>query len=186
MFRHPWIPVTALVLVTLTGCSGTPGPDTVAAPAPPASHRPPHASSGDHVRSVGTKVSVAGGQADVTVYSYRQPVAANGPRPDRSGYIWSAADVKVCVHADSQVSRDPWTLVYADHKAAKPSTIGNSQFPKPAYPLGDKNMKSGQCARGWVTFAVPKTHKPTMVEYSLPDGTIVDWNARAARPAADT
>lgn len=115
--------------------------------------------------------------ATVTVYGYKQPVATSAPHPDQAGYVWSAADVKVCVKQDVTISNEPWTLVYADSTDAEPSSIGYRQFPEPSYPFGDKEVKAGRCVRGWITFAVPKAKKPTMVEYSLTDGSVVDWKA---------
>jgi hypothetical protein len=161
------VPQAAVAATAASSAPATP----VVAPSPASSP------TGAAALALGKTASVSGGEADVTVYHYKQPVAASAPKPEQSGYIWGAIDVKVCVHRDASVSNTPWSLAYGDDTQLVPSSTGYDSFPTPAYPWGDKSMKSGHCIRGWITFPVPKSPKPTMVEYSLDDGTVVDWKA---------
>lgn len=109
-----------------------------------------------------------------TVYAYKQPVAKNATKPDQEGFEWGAADVEVCLTATNIVARERWHLVYADHTAIDPSNIGYQQFPQPAYPWEDREVQSGRCVRGWITYGVPAGSRPVMVEYT-PEGAVVDW-----------
>src|SRR5689334_17455057 len=47
--------------------------------------------------ALGTKVDSRDGRGNVTVFAYKQPVAAAAPRPDQAGWEWGAIDVQVCV-----------------------------------------------------------------------------------------
>lgn len=129
----------------------------------------------------GQSLTAADGWVATTVYAYQQPIAKNAPRPDQDGFTWAAADVKVCSQRKPDedpisVSHGPWALVYADSTRITASSTGYEAFPKPEYPWGDTIVTSGRCVRGWITFGVPPTTRPSMVEY-LPRGanTPSDW-----------
>lgn len=143
---------------------------TVTAAVPTAATAP--TAGGPRVLALGTTTAVNG--AKVTVYSYRQPTAASAPAPVPAGYVWGAADVKVCATELDTVSTIPWTLQYADDTQAEPSNDIYNQFPAPEYPV-EKTLQPGRCARGWIVFPVPKAKKPTMVEYQLDTGETRDW-----------
>lgn len=107
-------------------------------------------------------------------YAYKQPVAANAPKPDQDGYEWGAADVEVCAKGTGYLNNSTWVLTYADHTRIEASSVGYRQFPQPAYPWGDTDVTAGQCVRGWITYAVPAGKRPATVHYQ-PQGFQADW-----------
>lgn len=131
---------------------------------------------------LGTVHTVTGDSYTVTVavYAYRQPSAPSAPKPDTAGYVWGSADVQVCVKAiqgDTEigVSWRPWALIYPDGAVVQPSNIGYRQFPTPGYPNDDRAVPAGRCVRGWVTFEVPATSRPAMVEHQGDARKVLDW-----------
>jgi hypothetical protein len=107
-----------------------------------------------------------------TVYAVKQPVATNATAPDQPGYVWGAADIKICAGTGDggtmtgiSITSEPWSLVYADGSSATPSSVGYQQFPKPEFPWGDHALLWGQCMRGWLVFPVPASQKAATVEY---------------------
>jgi hypothetical protein len=188
MSRHSTLTVLAVAAgLTLAACSNTPAATTVppaattaAAATPSGSPTPaaptPAPTTPGNLRP-GQSVN-AGTLVIATYYAYKQPVAKSAPRPAADGYTWGAIDIKVCAvngHGpDLEVSATSWTLVYADSTTARPSNITYNQFPQPGYPY-DTNVPWGRCIRGWLTFAVPPSGKPTMVEYQPSSGTF-DWS----------
>ncbi|MCX4474775.1 hypothetical protein OOK41_31440 [Micromonospora sp. NBC_01655] len=164
------LPATAALVAlaaALAGCSS----DTKPAAAPPSSPPPPTASSsptGSPTASPSPSVNpdtplplgkrrdrTADGYVTATVYGYRHNVAKSAPRPDEQpGYVWGAADVKVCANKDISassvgVSHGPWVLVFADDTVAEPSSTGYESFPEPAYPWAEKRPRAGPvCAGG--------------------------------------
>ncbi|MFG1659113.1 hypothetical protein ACGFIY_21530 [Micromonospora chersina] len=175
----------AAVAIAVTGCGGNPTPtaapsgqaSTSAAPTPVATSAAPAASPSaitepDTTHKYGKVVSVRDGVATATVYAYRQPVAKSAPKPDdQPGYVWGAADVKVCAGKSQGIiiTNGPWTLVYADDTQIEASSIGYNQFPEPSYPFGEKAIAPGRCLRGWITFPVPGKKRPVAVEYAPED-----------------
>jgi len=112
-----------------------------------------------------------------TALAYRQPVAKGAPRPDdQPGYVWGAADVKVCMKIpDQTVSRWTWVLMYADGAVIEPSSTGYVHFPNPAYPWDDQPVRVGRCVRGWIVFPVPSGERPASIQYQ-PDGyEPIEW-----------
>lgn len=182
------IATAAILLVSSCSSSGTPKPTASAGGAPSATETPtPEALPTESPTEIGSTVISLGdttqisytdgpGTGSLTVYSYKQPVASSAPRPQTSGYTWGAIDVKECAGENDTVNNSPWTLVYGDDTQLEPSSLGYNQFPEPEFPFGDKNLPSGRCVRGWIVFPVPKTTKPTMVEFALGgDGSVIDW-----------
>lgn len=178
--------VTVLaVAVTIAGCgdSATPAAaptssaPTGAAPTPAAAATPtasPSPTADPYApRPFGRTVPVRDNIATAVVYAYRQPVAKTAPQPDEQpGYVWGAADVKVCATKASPgiiVTNGPWTLAYADDSQIEASSTGYQQFPQPGYPFGEKSLAAGRCIRGWITFPVPGGKRPVAVEYA-PEG----------------
>lgn len=125
------------------------------------------------VLKMGTKAD--GPKQTAIAYSYKQPVAANAPRPDQEGWEWGAADVEVCATKGSGYLNDlSWVLVYADHTRIEASGSIYQQFPQPEYPVGDTDIVAGQCIRGWITYPVPAGKRPATVHYQ-PQGFQADW-----------
>jgi hypothetical protein len=160
---------------------------TAAAPPPTQPPTPtptPAPSPTDLTYPLGKRVALADGLVDAAALRYRQPVAAGAPRPDgQPGYEWAAAEVRVCLRkkpADGKplaVSEEPWELVYPDGGAAEPSSVKYVDFPLPQYPIvPDRPMKVGRCTKGWITFAVPKGRRPSVISYA-PEGATetTDW-----------
>lgn len=183
------------IALAVAGCGAddaplsAPSPTTPAAAptsAPPAATTPAAAASPttdpNAPHRLGSQVTLSA-RADIsaTVYAYRQPVAKGAPQPEeQAGYVWGAADVKVCLGkaaAESvSVSHGPWVLSYADDTTIAPSSTGYRQFPEPEYPWGDKVLAPGRCIRGWITFPVPGKIRPAYVEYAPEDVTVpVRW-----------
>ena len=172
--------------MALVGCGSTSdaaaGPTVARTPtlvstptSTPPTTTPPPTPAGPVLHKLGTTVATPDGHVDVTVYAFRQPVAAGAPRPDQRGYTWAGIDVKVCSHIEAIVNMLPWSLVYADDTRAESSSVGYRQFPLPSYAWGDTPLHVGRCLRGWIVFPVPAKTRPVMVEYQ-PEGTdATDW-----------
>jgi hypothetical protein len=147
-----------------TAPSPTPTPATSTAPNAPTIHRP-----GD---------TVTDDIATATYYSYKQPAAANAPRPATDGYTWAAIDIKLCITGGTdptvETTAIPWQLHYADDTTADASNIEYNQFPAPRYHFSNVIAK-GSCLRGWLTFAVPPGKRPVTVEYT-PMNLVFDWS----------
>lgn len=126
------------------------------------------------------------GAARVTVYAYRQPLRSDYPPPQR-GAVYAGADVKYCNVRSAKelsVSWEPWSLEFGDDTLiGAVDTWSPSWVSVPLYPPVGKVLPVGQCVRGWVLFAVPKTRRPARVTYAPAgdDGDQVpptDWSIR--------
>lgn len=117
----------------------------------------------------------------VTAFAWKQPVAKSAPKPSEdgapAGYVWGALDVQVCVPNQATLSNLPWYVRYADNTTIEPSSTGYSQFPKPEYIWGERNVAAGSCTRGWITFAVPGDVRPVSAVYSVEDKREATWLA---------
>jgi hypothetical protein len=124
---------------------------------------------------------------EATVFEYRQPSVANGPAPGPAGYTWGSADVQVCTlaSAKSNVTVDwkTWSLRYADNSIVAAGEKNDDAFPRPEYPFSSRPLAAGDCARGWITFAVPANGRPTLVQYQ-PHGLVASWTVPAAASAS--
>ncbi|MCI4066068.1 hypothetical protein MRQ36_27390 [Micromonospora sp. R77] len=184
--------VAAAAMLALAGCGDDPAPTAAATSAPPSptpstlpatSSAPPPASPtpdmavvedgpADAALTFGKSAPIAD-LATATAYGFRQPVAANAPRPNgQPGLTWAAVDVKVCAvkNPDDEydgiiVTNDRWKLVYADDTEMGASNITYNQFPQPEYPTGEKDLPDGKCVRGWITFRALKDKRPAYVVY---------------------
>jgi len=163
------------VLLLPAGCATTapgaqPGPtDSVPTPsAAPPSPSPP-------TYQLGHPAQADNGQVAATVFAYRQPA---GP-PTAGDAVWGAADVQVCVQPnaifDVSVSRGPWQLLSRSGHAIPPSLASDAGFPQPPYPVDHRQLKSGECVRGWIAFPVPTGERPTAVRYAPSGAQPVIW-----------
>ncbi|MGC5329199.1 hypothetical protein [Micromonospora sp. DT62] len=183
-----------LAATALTGCGShpepaaaptTPAPATSAAPTLTPSASPSPSVDQDAPLPFGKSIRTGGGYVTATVFGYRHNVAKTAPRPDeQAGYVWGAADVKVCANKDIDepsvgVSNGPWVLVFADDSVIQPSSTGYGSFPEPEYPWSEKALAPGRCVRGCITFPVPGKTRPVFVEYA-PEGEHVTprWAVR--------
>ncbi len=168
----------ALVAALATGCA-TSVRDTAPAPFGPTSG----ASSGPATPSppglpLGNAAPADNGQVEATVLEYRQPLAGDPP----AGTVWGGADVQVCAHRtaifDVSISRGPWVLLARDGRAIAPTLVVDPRFPQPAYPTEHRRLQPGECARGWIVFAVPAGARPGAVQYTPVGAQPVTWTVR--------
>lgn len=145
---------------------------TAASAASPSTPTPSPTGGGQAAHRLGERVVSVDGTVDMTVFAYKQPVAKSAPPPDgEKGYVWGAAEVRVCVRQPSDppvgVSEGPWSVVYTDGAIVEPSSSKYDSFPRPEYPVvGDRIIRPGRCVRGWIVFPVPAGKRPSLVEYA--------------------
>lgn len=181
MNRHHAAALLMTATAALAGCgsdadAGAQSPavqSLTPAPAPAPTATPSPNVDPNALLPMGKSTTTNGGLATATVYGYRHNVARSAPRPEgQPGYVWSAADVKVCGGRSDEfpngiiVTTNPWTLVYADDTTAEASSTGYEEFPEPGFPFGEKALSPGRCVRGWITFPVPGKKWPVAVEYA--------------------
>ncbi|SES03722.1 DUF4352 domain-containing protein [Streptomyces qinglanensis] len=117
-----------------------------------------------------------GNEGTASVLSYKQPYSGIEPPDESLGMqekaVWARVDVKVCIdksEGENSVSQDPWSLAFADGSQAEITGLSGGDFPKPEYPIMDKVVRAGRCARGGIMFPVPADQRPVRVEYA-PEG----------------
>ena len=156
------------------------------------------AGSARHAK-VGNTVTTRDGRFARTAVAYQQPAAGAAASPSRPGYVWAAAQVKDCqagaIPGPSMalpstgvawaknggsagvvvvVTRTAWRLHYSDGTVLSPSTLDDQRFVQPEYPQSSHLAGVGDCASGWIMYAVPKSAKPSSIEYVTGDETI-EW-----------
>ena len=95
-----------------------------------------------------------------------------------------AIEVRVCItkapdNAGS-VSWAPWSLGDAEGRSYEAwSSYQDSVRARPLYPSDDKVTPVGTCRRSWVPFEIPRTAKPTFVEYNTGVGNVLKWPFKA-------
>jgi Domain of unknown function (DUF4352) len=120
------------------------------------------ASPANASRPFGTAATVPGGK--VTVYSYEQPATgiAQYVTPQAPGNEFSAVDAEICATGTAGLSAGPYDfgLHYPDNTERQPS-YGKQPD------LTSRQLGAGDCARGWVTFEVPRGQRPSLVTYRV-------------------
>jgi hypothetical protein len=159
--------------------AGTPAAAAATVTAAEQPSTPP--ADGPKTAAIGQEITWPDG-LKATAFSWKQPVAKGAPKPSEAGapdnYVWGALDVQVCTGRQATLSSQPWYLRYADNTTLTPSDTGYSQFPKPEYIWGERDVAAGSCTRGWITFAVPAGARPTTVVYSVEDARSAQWTVR--------
>lgn len=121
-------------------------------------------------RKLGEKIAVA--DLEVTVFSYKQP-STSTKAPAQAGYTWAALEAEVCVRSGTLAATwEPWSLVYTDGDSVVADSTASAG--SPAFPNDKKQIATGSCARGWITFAVPSSLRPTMIEFQ-PRNDVANW-----------
>lgn len=117
------------------------------------------------------KSSTPEGDVTVTAYAYRA-LASTSP-PERRGYGYAGVDIRTCLTraaAQVSVSWAPWSLRFADDTVAEPvTTWSDDAFRVPLFPAVDRQVRAGQCVRGWAVFEVPAGKRPAGVVYAPSD-----------------
>lgn len=115
-----------------------------------------------------------------TAYAYRA-LKSQFP-PERKGYRFFGADVKVCVtkipdpSKDVSLSWEPWSLAFADSTTIEPvDSWSDDWFTVPLYSGFGKTVRLGKCLRGWVLFEVPAGKRPVTVNYGPRDSVPLEW-----------
>jgi hypothetical protein len=103
----------------------------------------------------------------VDVYSLRYPVAPSGHgRSVPTGYEWALADVSECAGVNgSPFPADPGNFAVLFNGA--PGSVNGryvDSIQKPALD-GFNSLAPDQCARGYVSFLIPVSSRPTAVRY---------------------
>lgn len=77
-------------------------------------------------------------------------------------------NVKVCAAHKTTVGDGAWTLVGSDDSTNDTIVTGGG-LQEPQYVNGNV-LNAGECARGWITFDVPRVEKIAVAKYSPGDG----------------
>jgi len=164
----------ALLGALVAGCATTTEgvPPTTVRSSPPA----PGATASPTPSGVplGHPAQADNGQVQATVFGYREPLT--GP----AGSAWGGADVQVCVQKttifDVSVSRGPWQLATSGGHVVTPTQVSDDRFPQPPYPTDHRRLHPGDCARGWIVFALPADGRAAAVQYAPTGAPPVRWN----------
>lgn len=174
--------LASLALLALTACGGGGGKTAAAAPpaSGPASTAASPAPAGPAAIGQTRQLDDPQGTVKATVYAYRT-LRSQFP-PDRKGYVFAGADVKVCVPKVTaptkkiSLSWAPWSVAYADSTTIEPvSSWSDDWFTVPLYSGFGKTVREGGCLRGWVLFEVPKGKKPVTVIYAPGENSPLEW-----------
>jgi hypothetical protein len=122
------------------------------------------------VATVGQTVTTREGNR-VTLHSFEYPVAADHPDPSR---LYAAADLEACAGAaaeqDVGVAPGMFRVELADKTPWPPVQPAKQPALQPT------ELAPGRCARGWVTFSLPKNVSPLLV--TMRTSTDVAWRLR--------
>jgi hypothetical protein len=139
---------------------------------------PPPARSTTTLRTdfaLGDKVTTAEGNT-VQARTFELPIKTTGAYPPRpaAGSQFGAADIEVCAVGDARaagrLANPPgYSVKFSDNTEAEGS-LGQER--KPGLPA--RNLVPGECVRGWVSFEIPKTERPTFVAFDFM-GTAIRW-----------
>ncbi|MFF3243369.1 hypothetical protein ACFYWY_06475 [Streptomyces sp. NPDC002870] len=169
--------IAAMLLIALTGCSGSDAKPkaepsakapsaTTAKPAPTLTQVGPLAFG----KSLNVPDSEDGTLGTATVLGYEQGAMKAATTADEefgtTGYVWAVLELKVCsIKGSVGITRYPWVLAYADGSRIEPSGTTYGDFPKPEYPH-EARIKEGDCVRGKTVYAVPGKQRPERVLYT--------------------
>jgi len=177
-----WAPAVGVVLpaLVLVGC-GSPPPAVT--PVATTSSAPASSASGDprNPLPLGATFTLTdpGLRVEATVFAVNQNIVPDSPAPPSGGH-WAGADVQVCVreaHNDFIVGWDSWSVADADYGHYPQGAATLQEFPSPEFPAAPQPLAVGQCARGWVVFAVAVGVEVTLVKYKPIRGRAAFWSA---------
>jgi len=77
---------------------------------------------------------------------------------------------------DVSVSRGPWQLATSGGHVVTPTQVSDDRFPQPPYPTDHRRLHPGDCARGWIVFALPADGRAAAVQYAPTGAPPVRWN----------
>lgn len=185
--------VIAAGVLALAGCSHSAEPP-LPAPATPAAEESatptptptPEPEEGPYKIGKQVRYEASGITLAVQAIAYKQLDRIDAPLDEyKASETWGIAEVRTCVVANNSgekvtVSQFPWHLNYSDGTSIDVTGNTGGNLPKPEYPM-DKVLKVGRCARGKITFVVPKKDHPEFLTYSPDDAAEegstgpVDW-----------
>jgi hypothetical protein len=103
------------------------------------------------------------GPLDAEVLGFQLPVPVDEPAPT-PGHVWAALHVEVCAEgvADdgAATSRTNWLLELPDDTRLSPAADPKPTMPSPVFPNGTAMLSDGDCAGGWIAYAVPEGVRP--------------------------
>ncbi|MFI6299525.1 hypothetical protein ACIBEJ_48580 [Nonomuraea sp. NPDC050790] len=182
----PWgATLAAGVLLAAVGCSAAPAAaPTVNVETPPAaevSTSPSPTESGPSRMGKTQTTKGAESTLAVTVQRVRRPFSAVIPGlPERSGFEYAAADIRMCVKAGgtAEVGWSVWTMTSKDDLVIESMGAWSDEWwNQPLYPNGHQ-VKVGRCVRGWMPFEVPKDSKLDLVTYAPEGMPALEWRVR--------
>ena len=98
------------------------------------------------------------------MYSYEQPATGISQylTPQAPGNEFSAVDAEVCATGTAGLSAGSYDfgLQYPDN-TERQSSYGKQPD------LSNRQLAAGDCARGWVTYEVPRGQRPSVVTYRV-------------------
>ncbi|MCP2336450.1 hypothetical protein [Actinomadura rupiterrae] len=162
--------------LALTACSNPLAPKAESTPpqptrpAPPASTPTPSAAPALQLGTPGTAATqyVA---ASITALTYRQPLP--GRRLPRTGYEWAGAEVETCMKRSTAsiatVAVQAWALKLPDGSKVQPEEPEAKDYEVTLYPVTPRNIRPGDCVRGWAVYEVPGGKRATGIVYSAPN-----------------
>lgn len=175
--------VAAVALVS--GCQSTASTPAASGETPTPTRSQPGTSTPaptPTVPTLGHEYSKSGRYADarITALSYETDVYPS----EREGYETAALEARVCIDkltaefgGDAMsISWQPWTLRFdGGFIIESAGSYLSDQMPGPMYPIG-RQIREGECARGWIPFEVPEDSAPQRVTYMPGSGAYqLEW-----------
>ncbi|WP_026412730.1 hypothetical protein [Actinomadura oligospora] len=119
--------------------------------------------------------------ASVTALTYRQPLP--GRHLPRMGFEWAGAEVETCVKRSTAtratVAVQSWSLRLPDGSTVQPEEPLATNYEVPLYPITPRDVRAGDCVRGWAVFEVPGKARATAIVFKAtnPDSPIapITW-----------
>ncbi|MEV4253805.1 hypothetical protein AB0J52_11630 [Spirillospora sp. NPDC049652] len=160
--------------LALTACSNPLAPKAETSPPKPQEPTPtPTSPSAPAELQLGTPGTAATPYiaASVTAFTYRQPLP--GRYLPRTGFEWAGAEVETCMkRATTQfttVAVQAWSLRLPDGSTVQPEEPLAKNYEVPLYPISPRNIRAGNCVRGWAVFEVPGKVRATGIIYKAPN-----------------
>lgn len=132
------------------------------------------------------EIAIDGLQANgsTTVLACEQPAKGTSSPGEGLGLAdpeWATVEVKVCNNGPDMISasQTPWTLAFADGTRVETTGLNGGDLPRPEFPTLDTPVKTGDCLRGKIPFAVERGERPERIVYTPSESAPVEWVASA-------
>jgi hypothetical protein len=110
-------------------------------------------------------IDAASGVRKVTIYSFESPVtSANAPKL-KGGKVYAVADVQVCAGATGASASDFMVMLDLPMPGTLPPSSSTKTDARQPALSAVGTIGPNACVRGFVTFAIPGSVRPTTIEY---------------------